>query len=285
MVPALRPDAETPLHPERRTAARHVWVGAAAYDRVTPEQALERIGRANLGMPFRYVTMPDADAVRAAEEAGGRIQRLYAGSWLTLCPSPLLARLAARADAPFRAQRRVELVRMMFETVVKPDDRITVVGGDGAMITALINRYGLKRVSWMTPRMGRAHTPAAAYECARFIAHNPARFTFLAVGAESEERIAAAAQAGGDCVGVGICVGGDTLDVISGVERDRIAWGKSWNPLPSNDTFADLRDARAAWDLWRAGRRDAARVRRLAKRLAKAARTAKADAEKRLAEG
>jgi exopolysaccharide biosynthesis WecB/TagA/CpsF family protein len=52
----------------------------------------------------------------------------------------------------------------------------------------------------------------------RFVEDNPARLTFLAVGAPRQEMVAQVLAARGIAIGTGLCVGA-SLDFLAGVER------------------------------------------------------------------
>jgi exopolysaccharide biosynthesis WecB/TagA/CpsF family protein len=106
----------------------------------------------------------------------------------------------------------------MFERVIRPGDRIAIVGGDAQLLQGLRARYPQVEFVQHCPPMGLLHNPAARSAAARFIADQKARFSFVCVGSPQQELIAheAASLKGGR--GLALCLGA-ALDFITGREK------------------------------------------------------------------
>lgn len=205
--------------------ARHIWFLNSAFDRIGLDQAAARIAARDAKAPFAFVVTPNVDhLVRLRRD--GVLAPLYAQAWLTVCDSRVLELLASVSGEDVDIAPGSDLTQRLFETVIRPDETITVIGGDAEVIANVTARYGLKDVRWHEPPMGLRHKPDALADCARFVAGNPARFVFLCVGSPQQEMIAEACLDRGDCTGIGLCVGA-SLDFLGGKAQRAPRWMQS----------------------------------------------------------
>lgn len=207
---------------DRRVRARTVDFINATLDRVTPDQAFERITQADPTAPFRYVVTPNVDHLVRLDRTPD-LKPLYADAWLSLCDSRVLELLGAASGLDLDATPGADLVERLFEDGFKPDEPITVIGATRDVIVALRRRYGLTNVRWHCPPMGLAKNPEAVAAAAAFVAANPSRFVFFAVGAPQQELVAWACAQRGDCSGVGLCIGA-SLDFLAGATTRAPLW-------------------------------------------------------------
>jgi exopolysaccharide biosynthesis WecB/TagA/CpsF family protein len=106
----------------------------------------------------------------------------------------------------------------MFDRVIKPGDRIAVVGGDDALLASLRSEFPGVILAQHQPPMGLVTNPDARRKAAEFIAHQKPRFTFLCVGSPQQELIAAEAEKIDGTCGLVLCVGA-ALDFITGSQK------------------------------------------------------------------
>ncbi|MFN7673845.1 MAG: WecB/TagA/CpsF family glycosyltransferase, partial [bacterium] len=111
----------------------------------------------------------------------------------------------------------------LFETCIDPAETVVVIGGTQDMIESVRARYGLTDLRWHAPPFGLRTNPEAMAEAAAFVVANPARFTFLCVGAPQQEMLAYTIAKQGQAVGIGLCVGA-SIDFLSGNRKRAPQW-------------------------------------------------------------
>lgn len=192
------------------------------------------------GAPFGYVVTPNADhLVRLSRYPD--LLPLYGHAWLRLLDSRVVARLAwVLGSRPPCVATGSDVTAHL----LRPGERITVVGLDPAHVPALIARCGLAAVAHHDPPMGFERDPVAFRAAVEFVVANPARYVFLAVGSPRQERLAAAIAATGRATGTGLCIGA-ALEFIVGAKRR----APRWVQLAGLEWLARL--AAEPWRLWR----------------------------------
>jgi exopolysaccharide biosynthesis WecB/TagA/CpsF family protein len=115
------------------------------------------------------------------------------------------------------------LTQALFESCIDPRETLVVIGGTADVIETVRRRYGLTDLRWHAPPFGLRTNPDAMAEAAAFVADNPARFTFLCVGAPQQEMLAKMIQTQGRAVGIGFCVGA-SIDFLSGRRKRAPQW-------------------------------------------------------------
>jgi N-acetylglucosaminyldiphosphoundecaprenol N-acetyl-beta-D-mannosaminyltransferase len=178
--------------------------------------------RASAAAPFSYVVTPNVDH-RVRLEREGALWRLYAKAGLVLNDSRILARLAKFDGIDLPASPGADVVAGLFETVLKPDEPVVIIGGVAEDIDMLKAKYRLTDVRWHQPPNPLRTNAAGIAAAAAFIAANPARFHFLCVGSPQQEMVAEAALARGDATGIGLCCGA-SLEFLTG----RVARAPRW---------------------------------------------------------
>ncbi len=170
--------------------------------------------------PFAYVVTPNAQHVVQLHRGDARFRAAYDGAWLRLCDSQImrhLARLLFHMRLPSASGS--DLTAHLFAHVIKPDDPITVIGGNEELDRRLRSRFGLTRLARHEPPMGFSADPREVERCVRFVLDHPARFVFLAVGAPQSECLSLAIRNTGEATGIGLCVGSSLLFITGLVER------------------------------------------------------------------
>lgn len=192
------------------------------FDRLTMAEVLAHLSAVTATSPYGYVVTPNVDHVVRLDDPEQRaeLEPLYDGADLSLCDSRIIAHLARARGISLPVVPGSDLTPSLFEQLIKPGDRIAVVGGDKDMVADLARRYpGIELVHYEPP-MGLRRNAAARMEAARFIAEAHARFSFIAVGSPQQEMIAGAVRAFPQATGMALCIGA-SLDFIT--ERQRRA--------------------------------------------------------------
>lgn len=185
------------------------------------------------GAPFAYIVTPNAQhfvlldrerkaLARATQsypmaKSPGRLTDAYNHAWLRLSDSQvvrLLARLFHGLRLPLAAGS--DLTAWLFANVIKPNDTITVIGGDAELERRLRAQFHLTRLSLHAPPMGYINNQEAVAACVDFVRAHPARFIFLATGAPQSEYLARRLSQERGITGVGLCIGGSLL-FITGI--------------------------------------------------------------------
>ena len=194
------------------------------FDALTPEEIFQRICGASQDAPFRFLVTPNVDHMVNIKRQPDALRPAYDAAWLTVCDSRILELLAKTAGLSIHAAPGSDLTERLFaDGVISGDDAINIIGATPEVVDAVSRQYGVTRINHHEPPMGLRNKPEAIEECARFVAGNPARFTFICVGAPQQEMCAKAMHDRGDCVGVGLCVGA-SLDFLAGHQVRAPKW-------------------------------------------------------------
>ncbi len=119
-----------------------------------------------------------------------------------------------------------DLTVHLLRHVIRPDDPITVIGGDENLRQDLADQFGLRRIALYSPPFGFSRNEAELQRCIAFVRNNPARFVFLACGAPQSEVLAARIVEEGDASGIGLCIGASLLFATGQLKRAPRAWQK-----------------------------------------------------------
>jgi exopolysaccharide biosynthesis WecB/TagA/CpsF family protein len=176
-------------------------------------------------LPFAYVVTPNAQHMVILDAGSDpAFARAYDGAWLRLCDSQIM-RILGRAlfDRNLPHATGADVTARLFAAHVRPDDAITVIGGDDELAARLRRRYGLTRLALHQPPMGFIKDPAAVDACIRFVLDHPARYVFFAVGAPRSEVLAHRIAERGGATGIGLCIG-SSLHFLTGMVPRAPRW-------------------------------------------------------------
>ncbi len=203
-----------------QSAALHQPVTFIDFDFSTLSEAsvLARLAERAADAPFEYIVTPNVDHAVRLQRNRSDLYPVYHAAWLTLCDSKILALLARRAGYALPVLAGSDLTHKMFERIIKPDDVVTIIGGDATRIKHLAARYGLRRVHHYNPPMGFINDPDAVSKAARFVVEARARYSFLAVGSPQQEILAHRIKQLGGGRGIGFCIGA-SLDFLTGTQK------------------------------------------------------------------
>jgi len=172
-------------------------------------EAAARIAAREPFLPFGYVVTPNAaHFTRLVKLGDERFRDAVDHAWLRLLDGQT-PRLLARLLFGMRlaGASGSDVTALLLARHLRPDDAITVIGGEPALPHALTERFGLSRVAQHIPPMGFIRDPDAVDACIDFVLAYPARYVFLVTGAPQSEYLARMIQRRGDVVGCGLCVG------------------------------------------------------------------------------
>jgi N-acetylglucosaminyldiphosphoundecaprenol N-acetyl-beta-D-mannosaminyltransferase len=169
--------------------------------------------------PFGYVVTPNADHF-ARLVRNPSLLPLYENAAIRLLDSRVVAGVArALGSRPPRVATGSDVTAAL----LRPGEKITVVGLHPALLPTLIARRGLAQPAHHNPPMGFERDPVAFQAAVDFVVAHPARFVFLAVGSPRQELLAAAIAASGRATGTGLCIGA-ALEFLAGAKRRAPLW-------------------------------------------------------------
>lgn len=203
-----------PMRIERQTFA------GVAFDPLTMDEVLGRLSAVSADSSYAYIVTPNVDhAVRLDDpEQARNLRSLYEGADLSVCDSRILSHLARVRGLDLPVVPGSDLTARIFREVIRPGDRIAIVGGDAALLEDLRRRRPGVDFLHHQPPHGLRHNAEAREEAAKFVASAGARFAFIAVGSPQQEMIAAAVRAYPHATGTALCIGA-SLDFITGRQR------------------------------------------------------------------
>jgi exopolysaccharide biosynthesis WecB/TagA/CpsF family protein len=173
---------------------------------------------------FGFVVTPNVDhMIRCHEDEAYRSR--YASADFALLDSRFAAQLL-RLTKGLRLPvcTGSDLTEGLFHRVIRPDDRIVLMGGSPKQAAQIAERFGLRDVRHHNPPMGFITHQEAVEECLAFIeASSPFRFCFLAVGSPQQELLAAVLRQRGIARGLALCIGA-SLNFLTGEERRAPPW-------------------------------------------------------------
>jgi exopolysaccharide biosynthesis WecB/TagA/CpsF family protein len=173
---------------------------------------------------YAYAVTPNVDhLIRFYDDAAFR--ELYRTAGFVLLDSRFLAyllRIVAGLRLP--TSPGSDVTARLFNEVLKPDDKVVVIGGTEQQAQILAQQFGLQGLRHLNPPMGFIHDPAAVEECLHFIENqSPFRFCLLAVGCPQQEVLAKALLSRGRARGLALCVGA-SINFLTGSERRAPKW-------------------------------------------------------------
>ena len=184
------------------------------FDLLSEQQVIDRLSLVTAETPFRYIATPNVDHMVRLNSEGTEadVSAAYANADLCVCDSRVLARLARLRNVHLPVVTGSDLTAALLEQVLRPGDRVAVIGGNPDIVRRLASRYPSADFIHHSPPMGLRRDSGAQAAAAEFIAQAKCRFTFLAVGSPQQELIAARVTGG---TGFGLCIGA-ALEFLTG---------------------------------------------------------------------
>lgn len=184
------------------------------FDLLSEQQVIDRLSLVTAETPFGYIATPNVDHMVRLNSEGTEadVSAAYAKADLCVCDSRVLARLARLHHVHLPVVTGSDLTAALLEQVLRPGDRVAVIGGNPDIVRRLASRYPSADFIHHSPPMGLRRDSGAQTAAAEFIAQAKCRFTFLAVGSPQQELIAARVTGG---TGFGLCIGA-ALEFLTG---------------------------------------------------------------------
>jgi exopolysaccharide biosynthesis WecB/TagA/CpsF family protein len=173
---------------------------------------------------YGYVATPNVDGlIRVHESASFRAQ--YAKAAYVLLDSRVAAfvlRLVYRVRVPVSPGS--DLTAALLHKVIRPDDRVLIIGSTEQQAQTVRERFGLKDLLHHNPPMGFIHDPAAVEACLQFIeSASPFRFCLIAVGDPQGVIIAHRVAVRERARGLAFIIGA-SIDFITGKQQRAPTW-------------------------------------------------------------
>ncbi len=184
----------------------------------TMDRVIEQIGNRSPRESFAYVVTPNVDHVVRLHNMRTDLWPAYRHAWLTLCDSRILRGLAIRAGVRLSTLPGSDLTEALFQKVIKPSDRVAILGGDAEPIAKMCARFNLENVAHFSPPMGFIENESEVERAITFLREARARYVLLAVGSPQQEIVAYRIEKAGTATGIGFCVGA-SLDFLTGRQR------------------------------------------------------------------
>lgn len=180
------------------------------FDTMPMDRVVDELAQVTSASRFGYLVTPNVDHLVRLEKSGGDqslLRTCYARADFCVCDSRVLARLARLTGLRLPVVAGSDLVARLFEEVVRPGDKIAIIGGDELTLRELQLRFPHLVIVQQTPPMDLRTNPQARSQSATFIADQNARFAFLAVGSPQQEMIAEEASRIPGATGMALCIG------------------------------------------------------------------------------
>lgn len=205
--------------PAIRSASKAIEFIDIEFTDLAASDVLRQVRARAPAAPFAYIVTPNVDHLVRLQRSRSDLWPVYRNAWMTLCDSQVLARMAHwMREGELPVFPGSDLTAQMFQSVIKPDDRVAIVGGKRGEVEALARRYGLRDVRHFDPPLGFIHNPTAVAHAAQFVVDSRARYVFLAVGSPQQEMLAHRIHRTRRAAGIGFCVGA-SLDFLTGVQK------------------------------------------------------------------
>jgi exopolysaccharide biosynthesis WecB/TagA/CpsF family protein len=168
---------------------------------------------------YGYVVTPNVDHfIRYYDEP--RFRKAYADAAFVLLDSRFISYLL-RLTRGIRARvcTGSDLSAQLIAKVLRPNDRVVVVGGSAEQVAELARIHSIDNLHHLNPPMGFINDAAAVEQAMAFVEqHSPFRFCLLAVGCPQQEFLAQQIGMRGKARGLALCIGA-SINFLTGQER------------------------------------------------------------------
>lgn len=195
-------------------SARVDFLGTG-FDRLRFEDAVAWLSARTAESRYAYVVTPNVDHMIRLADAPAAVSAAYRDAALCLCDSRVLARLARMADVSLTVVPGSDLTAALFARVLRPADRLCVVGCTDRDIASLRALHPALDIVHHQPPMGLRDDPGAREDAARAAVAAGARFILLAVGSPQQELLAHEIAGIAGARGTALCIGA-SVDFLVG---------------------------------------------------------------------
>lgn len=175
--------------------------------------------------PFVYVATPNAQHLVLLQRDAEGFAFGLSRAWFLTCDSQVLRRIGqVLFDAVLPVVTGSDLTVHLLRHVIRPDDPVTIIGGNDQLCRDLVEQYGLRRIALYSPPVGFSRDAEQLRRCIDFVRDNPARFVFLACGAPQSEVLGAHLVECGGATGIGLSIGASLLFATGRLKRAPRVW-------------------------------------------------------------
>lgn len=178
------------------------------------------------GHPFRFVVTPNVQHVVNFIEDPSSFAHLYEQAWLSVCDGKILPILARLSGVRLRTSSGSDLTARLIPLAAREGFPITVIGPTKEEVETLRFRFPGLNVQSYFPPFGFIDKESEIQKCLDFVAENPARLVFLAVGTPRQEILGCRLAGDPRASGVGLCIGA-SIDYLVGKQNRAPEWMQS----------------------------------------------------------
>ena len=154
-----------------------------------------------------YVVTPNVDHVVRLAKQTGPVLDAYCNADLCVCDSRVLKKLAQTCGVDLELVTGSDLVEKLFQRVLRPGDRICLIGGTATSAFKLQMLYPALHIVHHEPPMGLLNDPEARAAAIDFASATGGRLTLVGVGSPQQELLASEMVASGKARGTVLCIG------------------------------------------------------------------------------
>ena len=220
------------LMPEVQNAATTpvIHFGGMRFNPLTVPQALAVLASRDPKAPFSPYVTPNVEHAYLRHRHADMDEASEAAV-LSTNDSRVLLKLARLAGLELEFAPGAYIVPALFESTIKPDDPLSIIGGRPELAQAIREKFGLTNLVQHIPPMGLMQNEGAIAETVAFIAAHPSRFVFVSMGPPQSEQLCLRVMRDGRASGIGLCVGSSLAVLIGEVnaapdwmERHSLVW-------------------------------------------------------------
>jgi len=206
------------------------YFGGLRFNPLTVAQTVDLLRARPADAPFSAFVTPNVEHcyfVRRDREHAACVSTCL----VSTNDSRVLRRIGLLAGIDLEFAPGAYVVADLFQSVIGPDDIISVIGSSESIVERLKSRFGLKTVHHHIPPMGFINDLAAVEAAVDFVVAHPARFVFVAMGPPQSEKFCHRIGLRGTATGIGLCIGsslsvlvGDTSAAPDVLENAGLVW-------------------------------------------------------------
>lgn len=181
---------------------------------VTLDQAVAAVAARPADLPFDLMITPNAEHAWLRRR-DREFDRISASAWLSTNDSRVLGKAAKLGGVDLGFAPGAHIVDILFQDIIRPDEALTIIGGEPDVVATLVQRFGLTNVAHHNPPMGFIHDDQAVAAAIAFVVAHPARFVFVAMGPPQSEKFCHRVIDDGRATGLGLCIG-SSINMITG---------------------------------------------------------------------
>ncbi|MFP5078561.1 WecB/TagA/CpsF family glycosyltransferase [Rhizobium sp. YIM 134829] len=187
------------------------------FDPLSFEEVVEKIQTFDETSPYRYIVTPNVDhVVRLNRDES--LREYYRTAWLSLCDSAPISTFALLLWVDLPIVTGSDLTEAMFRSVIREGDNVTLIVAHDEVAERARLAFPHVNFRSMVPPQNLSGNPDAMKACIDFIAAEPSRFIFIAVGSPQSERIACGLAAHPEARGLALCCGA-SIEFLVGIQK------------------------------------------------------------------